>query len=116
MTGSPQPQQHDPVKQGTTSSSIVVAPTSPSIFGSGIPLELIDDAMLVNEQMKELNDSFWDLFQFSTVSALNYPHLLLLSTISSQTSSQCHTDHGQPVPHQVKQIASLGDQIPAVAD
>jgi hypothetical protein len=42
--------------------------------------------------------------------------LLLLSSIASQTSSQCQRDHGQLIPHQVEQIASRGDQIPAVAD
>jgi hypothetical protein len=108
--------QHDPVEQGAATSSTVVAPTQPSIFESGIPLDLIDDPMLVNERMKEFNDSFQDLFRFSTVSALNTPYLLLLSSIASQTSSQCQTDHGQLIPHQVEQIASRGDQIPAVAD
>jgi hypothetical protein len=108
--------QHDPVEQGAATSSTVVAPTQPSIFESGIPLDLIDDPMLVNERMKEFNDSFQDLFRFSTVSALNTPYLLLLSSIASQTSSQCQRDHGQLIPHQVEQIASRGDQIPAVAD
>jgi hypothetical protein len=45
VTRSPQPQQHDLVEQGAASSSIVVALTRPSIFESGIPLELIDDPM-----------------------------------------------------------------------
>jgi hypothetical protein len=36
--------------------------------------------------------------------------------VASQTSSQCQTDHGQPISHQVRQIASCGDQIQAVAD
>jgi hypothetical protein len=49
---------HDPIEQGVASSSIVVAPTRPSIFESGILLELIDDLMLVNERMEEFNDSF----------------------------------------------------------
>jgi hypothetical protein len=87
MRGSPQPQQHDPVDQGAASSSTVVAPMQPSIFESGILLELIDDPMLINEQMKEFNDSFRDLFQLSTVSALNCPYVLLSSSIASQTSS-----------------------------
>jgi hypothetical protein len=62
VTGSPKSQQHDPVEQGAASSSTIVAPTRPSIFESGIPLELIDDPMLVNEWMKEFNDSFRDFF------------------------------------------------------
>jgi hypothetical protein len=61
VTGSLQPQQHDPINQGAASSSTVVALTQPSIFESGIPLD-IDDPMLVNERMKEFNDSFWDFF------------------------------------------------------
>jgi hypothetical protein len=49
MTGSPLLQQHNPVEQGAASSSIVVAPMRSSIFESDIPLELIDDLMLINE-------------------------------------------------------------------
>jgi hypothetical protein len=94
VTGSPQPQQHDPDEQGATGSTTVVAMMQPSIWESGIPLKLIDDPMLVDERMKEFNDSFWDLFRFSMVSALNCPYVLLSSSMSSQTSSQCQIDHG----------------------
>jgi hypothetical protein len=94
MIGSSQPQQHDPDEQGAAGISTVGAPMQPSIWESSIPLELIDDPMMVDERMKEFNDSFRDLFWFPTVSALNCPYLLLLSSISSQTYSQCQTDHG----------------------
>jgi hypothetical protein len=80
-------QQHEPDEQGTASSSTVVASMQPSIWESGIPLELIDDPMLVDERMKEFSDSFQDLFRFSTVSALNCLYLLLSSSISSQIFS-----------------------------
>jgi hypothetical protein len=62
VTGSPQPQQHDPDKQGTTGSSIVATSMQLSILENDIPLEHIDDPMLVDERMKEFNDSFQDLF------------------------------------------------------
>jgi hypothetical protein len=94
MTGSPQPQQHDPIEQGVAGSSTVVTPMPPSILESGIPLELIDDPMMVDERIKEFNDSFLDLFRFYMVSALNCPYLLLSSSIAFQTSSQYQTDHG----------------------
>jgi hypothetical protein len=68
------------------SGSTVVAPTQPSIFESGIPLELIDDPMLIIERMKEFNDSLQDLFRFSMVCALNCLYVLLLSSKTSQTS------------------------------
>jgi hypothetical protein len=45
---------------------------------------LVYITMLINEQMKEFNDSFRDLFRFSTVSALNCPCLMLSSSIASQ--------------------------------
>jgi hypothetical protein len=94
VTRSPQPQQHGPVEQVTAGSSKVIAPMQPSFCESGIPLELIDDPMMVDERLKEFNDPFRDIFQFSTVSAQNCPYLLLSSSISSQTTFHYQTDHG----------------------
>jgi hypothetical protein len=87
----------------------------PPSWESDIPHELIDDRMLISERMQEFQDSSKDLYRFSMVSTLNFPHLLLLSSLLSQMFSKCRADHGQSVTHQVRQIAGHGELAPAVA-
>jgi hypothetical protein len=106
--GSPQ-QQHASDEHGATGGSTVGALMQPLSWESDIPQELIDDLMLISERMQEFQDSFKDLYRFYTISTLNFPHFLLLSSLLSQTFSQCQTDHGQSVTHQVGQIAGRGE-------
>jgi hypothetical protein len=107
MAGGPQ-QQHASDEHGAAGASTIRALMQPSSWESDIPQELIDEPMLISERMQEFQDSFKDLYRFSTVSTLNFSHLLL-SSLLSQTFSQCRADHGQSVMHQVGQIAGRGE-------
>jgi hypothetical protein len=53
VTGSPQPQQHEPIEQVTAGCSSGMAPVQPSFWESGIQLEIIDDPQLEDENVKE---------------------------------------------------------------
>jgi hypothetical protein len=81
----------------------------PPSWESDISKELTDNPMLISERMQEFQDSFKDLYRFSTVSAFNFQYLLLSSSLLSQTSSQCQADHGQSVRHQVGPVAGHGE-------
>jgi hypothetical protein len=84
VAGSPQ-QQHASVEHGDAGGSTVGTLMQPPSWESDISQELIDDPMLILERMQEFQDSFKDLYRFSTVSTLNFPHLLLSSNFLSQT-------------------------------
>jgi hypothetical protein len=91
---SPQ-QRRASIEHGAAGGSIVGALMQPPSWESDILKELIDDAMLISERMQEFQDSFKDLYRFSMVNILNFLHLLLSSSLLSQTFSQYQANHGQ---------------------
>jgi hypothetical protein len=59
-----QPNVEDAETTGTSSGSILVIPHG---WQHVMPIELIDDPMLTNKNLKHFQDTFKDLYMFSTV-------------------------------------------------